>query len=188
MEHYGDMMASAGIVVYIVLALFVFLLAWGAYKFFKRKGNKTEEQLPNDSYEEISENIIEVKSHGQGEVKIGSGKYQCICFRNIDGVNAIDFTKINKPIGELYQFDTSCPSSGNGYIVKQEGRGEIVDYDPRQEGYNIQNSPEYAWFAISWDICKRVFFIPVQWYKSSSVWFAAAMLVITFIVSLAIIG
>lgn len=187
MEQYGDMMASAGIFVYLVVALFLALFAWGIYKIFERSKAKAVTELPSETYEELSEQVEEPKPENAGDVKIGAGNYPCICFRKIKGVNVADFTKINKPVGELYQFDTSCPSGGNGYIVKQDD-DKVVDYDPRQEEYDVEKSPEYAWFAINWEICRQVFFVPVQWYKSTSVWFAAAMLAVTFVISLAVIG
>jgi len=184
MEQYGDMLSGVGVVAYVFIALFVVLLGWWGYKIFKRS-KKPDGKLPAETYEDISEQMVE--PHGEGEVQIGTGRYQCLCFRKIQGTNVADFIRINKPVGELYHFDTSCPISGNGYIVKEED-GKIVDYDPRQEEYNVKESPEFAWFAISWEIVKRVFFVPTQWYKSSSVWFAAGMMAITFIVSLAVIG
>lgn len=188
MEQYGDMMAGAGIAVYIVIALFVVLIAWGTYKIIKRGKTSTDSGLPKETYEEISEQIKPDVPKTDDEVRIGAGKYNCICFRKILGLNVADFTKINKPVGELYQFDTSCPITGNGYIVMQAEDGSIIDYDPRQLEYNVRESPEYAYFAIDWSICNHVFFVPKQWYKSSSVWFAAGMMVMTFVVSLAIIG
>ena len=152
--------------------------------------------LPSDgSYESVSTNIKEAILDGirrakgeSGEVVLGKGNIKCLCFRKIQGVNVADFTTISEPIGELYQFDPSCPITGSGYIVKENERGEIVDYDPREVTFHIEASPERAWFAIHWDIVKQVFFVPVQWWKSTSVWFAVAMLVIVLIASLAVLG
>jgi len=127
-------MSGVGLVAYVFIALFVALLGWWGYRLFKR-GKKPESNLPAETYEDVSEQVI--KPHGEGDVQIGVGPYWCLCFR--------------------------------------------------KEEYNVKESPEYAWFAISWDIVKRVFFVPTQWFKSSTVWFAVGMMAITFVVSLAII-
>jgi len=192
MEQYGEILAGAGIVVYIVIALFVVLFAWWGYRLIRIKGKeKVGADLPSDeSYESVSAGVRgEGTKEGEGKkVTLGKGKIKCLCFHKIQGVNIADFTTIPEPIGELYQFDPSCPITGSGYIVKEDEKGKIVDYDPREVTFKIEESPEYAWFAIHWDILKSVFFVPVQWWKSTSVWFAAAMLVIVFITSLAVLG
>jgi len=197
MDQYGEVLAGAGIIVYIILGLFVVLFAWWGYRLFKGQGKQIKSSdLPSDkSYESVSANIKEAILDGikratgeSSEVILGKGSIKCLCFRKIQGVNVADFTTIPEPIGELYQFDPSCPITGSGYIVKENEKGKIVDYDPREVKFKIEESPERACFAINWDIVKSVFFVPVQWWKSTSVWFAAAMLVIVFVVSLAVLG
>jgi len=197
MGQYGEVLGAAGIVAYIVIALFVVLFAWGGYRLFKGKGKQVKSSdLPiAQSYESISTNIKEaildgiIRGTGESSKGIlGEGNIKCLCFRKIQGVSIADFTTIPEPIGELYQFDPSCPITGSGYIVRENEKGEIVDYDPREVKFKIEESPERAWFAIHWDIVKQVFFVPVQWWRSTSVWFAAAMLVIVFVTSLAVLG
>lgn len=186
MEQYGEIMAGAGVVVYIVIGLFVVLFAWWGFRLFRGRGKqKLDTDLPTDA---VSERIESTQEKVVEKSGLGAGSIKCLCFRKIKGVNAADFTTIPKPIGELYQFDPSCPVSGSGSIVKENGEGKIVDYDPREIEYKLEESPEYAYFATTWDIVKSVFFIPLQWWKSTSVWFAAAMLVIVFITSLAVLG
>jgi len=188
MESYGDVLAGAGIVAYIVIGLAVLLFAWWGYRLIKGGGNrKASADLPSDeSYESAS---AEAKpATPVSKVILGKGNIKCLCFRRIKGVNVADFTVMPEAIGELYQFDPSCPTSGSGYIVKEDSNGDIVDYDPREVTFKIEESPERAWFAIHWDIVKSVFFVPVNWWKSTSVWFAAAMIVVVFITSLAVLG
>ena len=189
MEGYGDILAGAGIVAYIVIGLAVLLLGWWGYRLIRGTGkDKVNTDLPSDeSYESISADAKVPATEGS-DVVLGKGGIKCLCFRKIRGVNVADFTTIGEAIGELYQFDPSCPITGSGYIVKENAEGKIVDYDPRELAFKVEESPERAWFAINWDIVKSVFFVPLQWWKSTSVWFAAAMLVIVFITSLAVLG
>lgn len=184
MEEFTEMMAGAGVIVYVVIFLFVILFVWGGFRLFagKRKP-KVNTDLPTEAKPEHME-----ESEPKEEKELGSGDIKCLCFRKIKGMHVADFTTIRKPIGELYQFDPSCPVSGAGYIVKENEKGEVVDYDPREIEFKLAESPEYAYFATNWDIVKQVFFVPVQWWKSTSVWFAAAMLVIIFVISLAVLG
>ena len=188
MEGYGDILAGAGIVAYIVIGLFVVLFAWWGYRLVKGTGKgKVNADLPSDeSYEGVS---AEAKPGvPKKKIILGKGNIKCLCFHKIKGVNVADFTTIGEAIGELYQFDPSCPITGSGYIVKENTEGIIVDYDPRELAFKVGDSPEMAWFAIHWDIVKSVFFVPIQWWKSTSVWFAAGMMVIVFITSLAVLG
>jgi len=189
MEGYGDILAGAGIVAYIVIGLFVVLFAWWGYRLVKGTGKgKVNADLPSDeSYESVSTHTKGLTTEGSN-VALGAGDIKCLCFRKIRGVNVADFTTIGKAIGEMYQFDPSCPITGSGYIVKENAEGKIVDYDPRELAFKVEESPERAWFAINWDIVKLVFFVPIKWWKSTSVWFAAGMMVIVFITSLAVLG
>ena len=184
MEEYGEIMVGAGVVGYIVFGLFVLLFVWWGYRLFKGEGKqKLDTDLPIDDKPGQKE-----EKEGATESILGTGGIKCLCFHKIKGVNAADFTTIPNAIGELYQFDPSCPVSGSGYIVKENDNGAIVDYDPREIEYKLEESPEYAYFATNWEIVKSVFFVPIQWWKSTSVWFAGAMLVIIFITSLAVLG
>ena len=193
MEQYGEVLVGGGIIAYIVIGLFVVLFAWWGYRIFKGQSKQIKSSdLPLDeSYESVSADAkvaAEGEKKEENKVVLGKGNIKCLCFRKIQGVNIADFTTISEPVGELYQFAPSCPITGSGYIVKEDEKGNIVDYDPREVTFKIEESPERAWFAINWDIVKQVFFVPVQWWKSTSVWFAAAMLVIVFVVSLAVLG
>ena len=131
-------MSNAGIVVYVILAIIcvTVICIWMYRLFRKRSKANIPGEIPTDdedtSFEEFSEDI-EDKVHegerthkkGEIEIKLGSGKYQCLCFRSIKGMLVADFTRINIPVGELYQFDTSCPVTGNGYIVKQDNEVDL---------------------------------------------------------------
>lgn len=117
---------------------------------------------------------------------LGTGNYKCMAYR-YDG--SLDFTTMPEPIGELYSFDTSCPFSGAGYIVKELKTGEIVDYDPREMPIEPKATPEWAWFAINpRDVTKRFWTVPTPFWKSGSMWFAAAMIVVLFISFLSVFG
>lgn len=118
---------------------------------------------------------------------LNTGDIKCICFRKINGVNVADFTNIPKPVGELYMLDPSCPMTGGAYMVYEDERGDIKDYDPREVVYKVDTSPEMAWFAINWDVVKRVYYVSLQWWKSTAVWFAGLMLGLLAIATLVIL-
>jgi len=177
-------------IIYFGAGLVVLGIVWGGI----RLGRKSRKVNPGQdstgaSYEQISSTVkgeIEPEAKKE-EVVLGKGSVKCICFRRIKGNNVVDFTTIEEAIGETYQVDPSCPVSGSSSIVKEDA-GKIVDYDPREVKFTVETSPERAWFAIHWDIVRAVFFVPVQFWKSVSVWFAAAMLVIVFVSALAVLG
>lgn len=189
LAQYLELMAGADPVVYIVIVVFILALSgwvWWSFKGHKAKPRKKVSVVDNaDSYEAISGGI---KQANVEQVQLGTGDVKCLCFRKIKGVNVADFTTIPNAIGEMYQFDPSVPLKGSGFIVKQLDDGSIVDYDPREVPFIVKESPEYAYFATNWDILKSVFFVPTSWYKSTAVWFAAAVLVIVFITGLAVLG
>ena len=114
----------------------------------------------------------------------GTGNYKAMVICK----DIIDFTTIPEPIGEIYQFDPSCPMRGGGYIVKEQADGTLVDYDPRELSVIVEETPEYAWFATHWPVVKRVFNVPVQWWKSTAMWHAAGLMVIVFISALVVLG
>ena len=189
MESYGDVLAGAGIVAYIVIGLAVLLFAWWGYRLIRGGGKqKQNADLPSDeSYEGVSAGIKPPATTSKGI--LGKGNIKCLCFRKIKGVNVADFTTISEAIGELYQFDPSCPTPGSGYIVKENEKGEIVDYDPREVKCTWEESPDFAHLVMNGgQIIKNFWAVQVQWWKSTSVWFAAAMLVVVFITSLAVVG
>lgn len=131
--------------------------------------------------------IEKAKAEGK-EIKpsiLGTGDFKCLA---IKPGNIIDWTTIPAPIGEMYQADTSCPVSGSIYIVRETEEGKVVDYDPREVPVIIQQTPEWAWYATHWDIVRKVFSIPLSWWKSTSLWFAAAMVVVMFIFGMASLG
>jgi len=189
MEGYGDILAGAGIVAYIVIGLFVLLFGWWGYRLIKgERRQKQNADLPSDeSYESVSAEAT--PSTPGKKVILGRDNIKCLCFRKIKGVNVADFTTISEAIGELYQFDPSCPTPGSGYIVKENDKGEIVDFDPREVKYTWEESPDFAYLVMNGgQIIKNFWAVQVQWWKSTSVWFAAAMIVVVFITSLAVVG
>lgn len=189
MGEYGELLAGAGIALYIVIALFLLVVFWWAYRTFRgKKGEVKKSDLPSDeSFEGISEEIkgAAVKS----KPILGSGGYKCLCFREIKGMLVADFTTMPEPIGELYQFDPSCPLSGNGYIVTQNDTGDIIDYDPREVKVETDETPEYAWHAINWkDDVTNFWTVARQWWKNIANWYAAAVLALVFFGILVVLG
>lgn len=117
--------------------------------------------------------------------KLGTGVIKTMVF--CPG-NIVNWTTMPKPIGEMYQADTSCPLSGGIYMVKQLETGEIVDYDPREVAIVTEETPEYAWFATHWQVVRRVFALPLSWFRNPANWYAAAALAILFISIMVVVG
>lgn len=180
MGTYLEWMTTAGIEVYIIIGIFVFTLFGGVAMGIMRGRRKlTEMKLP-------SAPAVQTKGEKPEQTKsvLGTGSFNCMCFKPN---NVIDFSTIPEPLGEIYQFEPSCPISGAGYVVKQDADGKITDYDPREVEVHIEQTPEYAWFATHWDIVTRNFWtVPVQWWKSTATWFAVIMMIIVFICSLVV--
>ena len=101
---------------------------------------------------------------------------------------SIDYTTIDNQIGDIYGMDTSCPSSGAHFIVREDDDHKIVDYDHREREVVFDQTPEYAWYATNWQILKEVFSIPLPWWKSTSTWFAIACFIGAFVSLLAAFG
>lgn len=194
MEQLSEMLAGADLVVYIVLGVFILaLLALGARMVLGKGKGRADKNLPvaenvEDNSEAVSAEQGEAKPEDDS-IKLGRGAYKCLCFRKIKGVIVADFTSINKPVGELYQFDPSCPFSGSGYIVRQLEDKTIMDYDPREVKVKTDETPDYAWHAINWKEDVNAFWtVPAKWWKNTASWFAAGVLVIVFISALASFG
>lgn len=125
------------------------------------------------------------KPGGPPSGKLGTGEFNCLCFRKIGGLLVADFTTIPEPIGEQYQFDPSCPFSGIGSIVMEKDGGEIVDYDPREVPYVTEESPEYAYLATHWKAVTNGFWkTPFKWWQNASTWLAGVMVVLVFFTTL----
>lgn len=183
METYISWMAAAGAEVYIILGIFAFALLGGLTMGIMRARNKMAKTklLPKAAVEQKESESAEAEKSGSA---LGTGELKCMCFK---ANNVLDFTTIPKPVGEIYQFEPSCPISGAGYIVKEEQGGEIKDYDPRDVEVHIEQTPEFAWFATHWDIVTRNFWaVAVQWWKSPSTWFAVIMMIVVFICALVV--
>lgn len=186
----GDM-NGAGVAVLIAI-----LVVFALFLFRKLRTGKKPNTTPlpstetkPDNYEALSEEVSSTtKKTARNSNKLGHGDIKCMCFRKIKGIPVVDFTTMEKPIGEMYRFDPSCPIQGSGYIVKETARGEIEDYDPREVEYVVEESPEYAYFASDWPEVKLVFYVPVKWWKSASVLFAWAIIGVVLLVYLARVG
>jgi hypothetical protein len=130
------------------------------------------------------------------KTKCGTGNYKAMVIRG----SAVDWTTIPKPVGELSPADPSCPMSGGVYTVRElqqdetiDGKpykaGEIVDYDPRQVAIRQLSMPEHAYFATHWEeLVRMVYGYSKPWYTNASIWFAAAVLFIMFILGLTLGG
>lgn len=190
MEGYSEMLSGAGLFAYIVIGLFMGLFAWWGYRLFKRKGKQTTmADLPSaESYESESK-LVKQGEQKEPRIILGTGSYKCVCFREIKGALVADFTTIPEPIGEMYQFDPSCPISGNGYVVRQVDNGDIVDYDPREVKVETDETPDYAWHAINWEEDAIAFWtVPIKWWKNLANWYAAGVLAIVFFGVLVVLG
>lgn len=120
------------------------------------------------------------------EIQYGRGGFKAMVYTKEGN---IDFTTIPEPVGNIYQFETSLPFSGGGYIVKEDINGDIVEYAPSAIEIVTKELPEWAWFAIHCkDIVKRFWQVPAPWWHSVSMWFAAGMMLIVFISFLAVFG
>lgn len=197
----------AAITAVIVIALIA--LALVALEFTKKPGHRVVKEPVKAVPEVVKPVPISVKKGKQAiavavagpepeipRVKLGEGPYKCMVIRTAKGmgitnptcVNIIDFTTMTQPMGDIDVADTSCPSSGGIYSVRELEDGTIVDYDPREVALEIDQTPEYAYFATHWEIVSRVFFVPLKFWQSPKWWFAAACLFITFFLTLSVIG
>lgn len=193
MGKYLEIFTSGGVLVYIIIAIIFLFFAGGVFWTIKKSKYSGEKQPDSgkrifkakpEKEIKIAPRIVEEKTEESGKSILGTGTYKCMCF--CPG-NILDYTTIPKPIGDIYQLDPSNPLSGAAYIVMQKENGEVVDYDPREVPVDIKTSPELAYFAIRWDIVKTVFNVLLQWWKSTSTWFAVGMMAITFICALVVL-
>ena len=183
MEKYFELMAGAGVEVYIIIGIvLLFFIAAMVRAVMKTKRRVREPGLPRVPVEQEEEEVPQ-QEQKKTESVLGTGSYKCMCFRP---GNILDFTTMPKPVGEIYQFETTCPNSGAGYIVMETEDGKIVNYDPRKVAFKIKQSPEIAWFARHWDIVKDVFAVPLSVWRSPSTYFAIGMIAIVFVCGLVV--
>ena len=193
---------SIGVTIGMWAATIVTCLLFGLWIYRAWKGGDSGKQKPDkimvkdrDDKDfvvvsaEIKEESRRIAGHGEvTEDQLGTGEYKCLCFRKIKGMNVVDFTTTPKPIGEMYNIDPSCPLSGSGYIVKVEN-GIVVDYDPRQVEYKLEESPEFADLAITIGKITKMFWTTrIPWWKTAHTLLAVVMIAVTFIVTLVVLG
>lgn len=169
----------------IIIVVFVVVLATAIWWNISRK----RKQIKGDTKTSIKQSVEdkeEVEENIQTDSLIGTGSFKAMVYRKN---GALDFTTIPEPIGYIYQFDTSLPFSGGGYIAKEGDKGEILDFDAREIDIVTKELPEWAWFAINCEqIVKNFWQVPSAWWQSVSMWFAAGMMLILFISFLAVFG
>lgn len=175
-----------GIIIFAVLAIWVIIKLLGYWA----NRQKKEKQPALIKQEIIQAKPAEIEKFNiKKESILNTGDVKCICFRSIGDINIADFTTMPSPIGEVYQTDPSCPASGSHYIVKETPEGKIIDYDPREEEYKHDESPEYAFLAINPDAVTKAFWtVSVQWWKSGNVFLAGIIVGVTFIIVLSVLG
>ncbi len=185
MSDFLEMLSSLSVAGIIILVVILLIFATVAAVYIRREIIGKSRRGSLTSKPEDSAPPIEHEDASASKSILGTGEVKCVAIRP---GNIIDFTTIPELIGEVYQVDTSCPRSGAVVIVRELEDGEIVDYDPREVPVVIEQTPEYAWFATNWNIVTRFWAVPQIWWKSTSMWFAAAMMAIVFIAFLAVVG
>ena len=185
----ADASVWIGIVIFILIVLLIIL------RMFRKSQSPasrslTSSETSDSSYEKASEGILVNDSDDKEQVKVGPGlPFRCLCFRKIKGVAVADFTSMSEPVGELYQFDPSCPVSGSGYIVRQLDNGVVEDYDPREVKMLVDDTPDHAWHAINWkDDVNSFWTVPIQWWKNTANWYAAGVLCLALFTMLVVLG
>lgn len=101
--------------------------------------------------------------------------------------DSFDFRLIPEALGKVWTADPSMPKSGDCYLVK-EVNGKLTTYDPRESELLSKETPSKAWFATHWPIVNRIFSVPKEWWKSTSMWITVGVGVCTFIIVLATVG
>lgn len=115
------------------------------------------------------------------EYIIGKGKYKCLVLR--DG--ALEPSTINKPLGNIFIADPSMPVSGGLYLVQEDEHGKISAYEPRDTEFKQNETPQWAYFATSWEIVSDIFNYELPWWQSAPIWVTIAV-GITLVVTLMI--
>lgn len=185
MDKYFQILGSGNIGIYVGIGLVVVVFLMAVVRGIMKTKTKVEEpDLPRTTQKAKEAEGQTEETEEKPKTVLGTGEYKCMCF--CPG-NVLDFTTIPEPIGEVYQFDGSLPVSGSAYIVLQRENGEVVDYDPRDVEFVLKQSPEYLWLATHpQKITKQFWAAPIQWWRSTSTWFAAGMIAVTFICALVV--
>lgn len=188
-DKFTELTGSGGPAAIIIIIVFVLILGfsiwWGISRRARQHGKGNTVNLSST----VSADSQSKTNSGDenGKTKVGTGHYKAMVYRK-NGIT-VDFTTIPEPAGSLYQFDTSCPINGGGFIAKETKDGDIIGYDPRDVVIETEELPDWAWFAIN---CKEVvqnfWRVPTAWWKSVGLWFAAGMMLIVFICFLAVFG
>ena len=185
MENFTILLGYAGIpgiIIIVVLVLGVAGIYYIKHHNAKRQRNDKVKRIKGEVSEDreaVEEEEAETAVAALKSETLGHGRFKCLAFRP---GNIADFTTIPKPIGEAYLVDTSCPSSGTFYIVKELPDGQVVDYDPRKIPFVVKNSPSDAWHATHWQPETSNFWTAqMEWWKSKATIFAVAMMLILFI-------
>jgi len=176
---------AAIIAIIVLLAVFGLAFWWGIRRRWKKPASEAfaASRAPVIS---TAKSKSDKRQDSTQKPLIGTGAYKAVVFRK-DG--AIDFTTIPEPLGQVHQVDTSCPQPGSCYTVIEGAHGEIIDYDTREIPIITEELPEWAFFAINCrEIVRRFWQVPLAWWRSTSIWFAAGMILVVFICFLAVFG
>ncbi len=93
-------------------------------------------------------------------------------YPHFGGEPIIEFSRINKPLGNLFWAEPSLPESGQTYYVKENIDGTYEAYDPRHTPIIKQDTPQQAYFATHWDLAEGV------WLLKTSMWEQISKLVV----------
>ena len=179
LQNYFDILADNPIA---ILAGLIFILAISMFYYwrFKRKP-----KVKTPLVEIPSKGVILTKPNGEQFVVVPpTGKYRAMVLRP----GEIDFTSIEKPIGESLIVDTSLPNPGTTYLVIEKD-GQVIDYDERKLPYEAGKSPSQAYICTHCDdIIQDFWTADVKWYANVNNWFAAGMLILDFFALMAVFG
>lgn len=170
-QDYFEIISASPIIllaVLVVACLFVLVSYW----LLKRK--PAEKQQPINKVDNKTKELLSSPA----------GKYRGM----ILSPGVVNFTTIEKPLGEPQIVGASLPKPGQVYLIKQEGI-RLIDYDERKEPYNADTTPSQAYICTHCDdIIQDFWTADVKWYQNTSNWFAAGMLILDFFAFMAVVG
>lgn len=141
--------------------------------------SKSAESVPQQLVVPEAVEVIQ----NDAEYIIGRGGFKCYVFRN----GNMEPSTINKPLGNIFVSDPSMPLIGSVYLV-QDQNGMITPYEPWADDFVQDKTPQWAYFATSWDVVSDVYNYELPWWRSAPLWVTIAVLILLLITLMIFFG
>ena len=131
--------AAGGIVLFIII--------WSLKSLFGGKKDGDSSYYPEKKKSALDDKENKVPAFSEKQSK----DYPYIAYNWVkpegSSLSKLNLIYLSEPIGSLWAADASMPKPGMVFLVKDDEKGNLVPYDPREIAMNEDERPELAYDA-----------------------------------------